>query len=298
MNLPGRIIKKISEAAGLSQGRERIVVKTVEKENPESYLPGFIIGVYRSGTTLLRYVLDSHDNIAVPPETNFLNGIVSVWRNDWYRKGLQGLGVDEDGLRRHLRRFAGGMFDEYAAAKGKKGWFDKTPAYIDILDFLQWIFGEECCYIMLYRHGLDAADSMARMHGQDVNQGPGRTFATEYPDAPHLTNLCYWVEQCERMLAFTAAHPQQCFTLKYEEYATEPEVYLPPLFQFLGEEWDPEVLKFHRKQHDFGLQDYKAEESKGFKPNIGIFKAWPEEEQERAMQIAGPTLKKLGYLPP
>lgn len=32
---------------------------------------GFLIGVYRSGTTLLRYILDSHSKIAVPPETNY-----------------------------------------------------------------------------------------------------------------------------------------------------------------------------------------------------------------------------------
>ena len=192
--------------------------------------------------------------------------------------------------------FAGDLFDDYAVAKGKRRWFDKTPSYVDIMDFLDAVFGHECRYIMLYRHGLDVANSMSKMYGDDVNRGPGRKFAEQYPNAPHLTNLRYWMEQCEKMLAFEKARPDQCFRIKYEEYAAEPEIYLPPLFQFLNEEWDPQVLEFYKQQHDYGLQDYKAEESKGFVPNTGTYQSWPDEEISQAMEMAGPTLKKLGYL--
>jgi hypothetical protein len=296
MSLLGRVIRKISGAAGGPQVRERVIVKTVDRAARQAMPPGFIVGVYRSGTTLLRYVLDSHPNIAVPPESNFLNGLASLHGDEWYRKGLQGMGVDDQGLQRHLRRFAGALFDDYAVAKGKQRWFDKTPSYVDIIEFLHAIFGEQCRYIMLYRHGLDVANSMSRMYENDVNRGPGKKYADQYPGAPHLTNLRYWMEQCEKMLAFEAAHPAQCFRVKYEEYSAEPARYLPPLFEFLDEAWDPQVLEFYKQQHDYGLQDYKAEESKGFMPNTGTYQSWPEAEIAQAMEIAGPTLKKLGYL--
>ena len=41
---------------------------------PGSSLPPFpvIVGVPRSGTTLLRMMLDSHSELAIPPETGFL----------------------------------------------------------------------------------------------------------------------------------------------------------------------------------------------------------------------------------
>lgn len=55
--------------------RERVVVREINAAERRRLAPGFIIGVYRSGTTLLRFVLDSHPNIAVPPESNFLNGL-------------------------------------------------------------------------------------------------------------------------------------------------------------------------------------------------------------------------------
>ena len=104
--------------------------------------PCFLIGVYRSGTTLLRFVLDSHSNIAVPPETNFLYELAQMWRSEWVRKGLAGAGVDEEGMRNLLKRFAEGVLDNYAIAKGKGRWIDKTPAYTDILDFLDFLYGE------------------------------------------------------------------------------------------------------------------------------------------------------------
>ncbi len=296
MGVTGRIVKKISRIFQEPQVRERVVVKKVAGDSGQLPLkPGFIIGVYRSGTTLLRYILDSHPNIAVPPESNFLLGLAETWRSEWYRKGLQGVGVDDEGLRLRMRDFAGGIFDDYARAKGKLRWFDKTPSYIDALDFIDGIFGQECRYIMLYRHGLDVANSMVKMHGDDVQKGPGRKFADEHPDSARLTNARYWVEQCEKMMAFEAAHPGQCFRLLYEQYSAEPEHYLPPVFDFLEETWDPGVLNFSDKQHDYGLQDFKVLESKGFKPNVGTYNAWPERDITKALEITRPTLEKLGY---
>ncbi|HWQ93950.1 MAG TPA: sulfotransferase [Gammaproteobacteria bacterium] len=295
MNLPKRLLNKLSQTFGGTQVRERIVVQQVDSSKRKPLKPGFIVGVYRSGTTLLRFVLDSHPNIAVPPESNFLLGLAELWRNDWYRKGLQGVGVDEEALLLRLREMAGGIFDSYAIAKGKSRWFDKTPSYIDALDFIGPLFGPECRYVMLYRHGFDVAESLARMHGHDVNRGPGRKYAAEHPDSPRLTNARYWAEQCEAMLAFEAAHPQQCFRIFYEQYSSEPERYLPPMFEFLGEPWDPEVLQFADKQHDFGLQDSKILDSKGFSPNIGAHRSWSAEEIALARRLIGPTMEKLGY---
>lgn len=291
------LVQQLSNLIGFLRPkvRERVVVRRVENGRKTFLKPGFIIGAYRSGTTLLRYVLDSHPNIAVPPETNFLVGLADSWRDEWYRKGLLGVGVDDEGLICRLREFAGGVFDDYARAKAKSRWFDKTPSYINILDFIDMLFGRECRYIMLYRHGLDVANSMCIMHGNDINCGPGSKYADEYPGSPRLTNARYWAEQCEKMLEFEAAHQDQCFRIHYEQYAADPDRYLPPLFEFLGEPWNPEVLRFTDKQHDFGLQDSKILNTSGFKPNTGTYKSWPKDEIIKAAEITSATMKKLGY---
>jgi protein-tyrosine sulfotransferase len=295
MNLTLRVLNKINTIIHGPSVRDRIVVKVVDASKRKSLKPGFLLGAYRSGTTLLRYVLDSHSKIAIPPETNFLYPLADLWRSEWVKNGVQGAGIDENALLDRLRGLAAGVFDDYAAAKGKSRWIDKTPAYIDILDFLDALFGKWCRYIMLYRHGLDVASSLANAYEKQVLGGPAKEYADAHSDPPRLTFARYWAEQCEKMMAFEAAHPGQCFRIYYEQYAKEPERYLPPLFDFLGEPWEPEVLNFNKKQHDFGLQDSKILETRGFKPNIGTYDCWSAEEIAAAKEITADTMIKLGY---
>jgi len=295
MNLPRRVLNKINTIIHGPPVRDRIVVKVVDASKRASSEPSFLIGTYRSGSTLLRYVLDTHSNIAVPPETNFLHPLADLWCSEWVKNGIRGAGVDESILLDRLRDFAAGVFDDYATAKGKSRWIDKTPAYVDILDFLDALFGEQCRYIMLYRHGLDVANSLATGYELNVLAGPAKQYADAYNESPRLTFARYWAEQCEKMMAFEAAHPEQCFHIYYEQYAKEPEKYLPPIFEFLDEIWEPAVLKFHKKQHDFGLQDNKILETKGFRPSTGNYREWNEKEIAAAKEITGETMRKLGY---
>ena len=295
MNLTRRVLNKINTIIHGPPVRDRIVVKMVDASKRKSLKPGFLIGVYRSGTTLLRYVLDSHSNIAVPPETNFLYPLAGLWCSDWVKNGLQGAGLDENALLDRLRVFAAGVFDDYTTAKGKPRWFDKTPAYVDILDFLDALFGERCRYIMLYRHGLDVANSLAIMYEKQVLGGPAKQYADAHSDPPRLTFARYWAEECEKMMAFEAAHQGQCFRIHYEQFAQDPEAKIPPLFEFLGEEWEPEVLNFNKKQHDFGLQDDKILESGGFKPSTGNYRKWDADEIAAAKEVTADIMMKLGY---
>ena len=295
MNLARRLLNKINTIIHGSPVRDRIVVKVVDGSSRKSLKPGFLIGVYRSGTTLLRYILDSHSNIAVPPETNFLYPLADLWRSEWIKNGVRGAGIDENALLDRLRELATSVLDNYATAKGKSRWIDKTPAYTDILDFLDAMFGERCRYIMLYRHGLDVASSLANAYEKQVLGGPAKEYADVHSDPPRLTFARYWAEQCEKMLAFEAAHPSQCFRIYYEQYATEPGRYLPPLFKFLDEPWEPEVLNFSKRQHDFGLQDSKILETGGFKPSTGNYRKWDANEIAAAKEVTADTMIKLGY---
>ncbi len=38
----------------------------------------FIVGVARSGTTLLRLMLDAHPRLAIPPETHFIPKVITA----------------------------------------------------------------------------------------------------------------------------------------------------------------------------------------------------------------------------
>jgi protein-tyrosine sulfotransferase len=294
MSLTRRVVNRLRCLIEGPQLRERTVVKTVEAGQARMS-PGFIIGVYRSGTTLLRYVLDSHSRIAVPPESNFLLSLAELHDDPWVRKGLRGVGVDDQALRERLRGFAHGIFDDYARAKDKQRWLDKTPGYAAILPFLNAVFGPRCRYIMLYRHGLDVANSMAARCENGVVFGPAKRYVEEAGVTPRVGFARYWAELCGRMLAFEAEHPSQCLRLRYEDYAGDPQRFLPPVFEFLGEPWQPQVLEYHRRTHDFGLQDHKVTENRGFAPVSGTYRDWSADDRRAAGEVAGPVLERLGY---
>ena len=296
MGFPRRIAVRLKRFIEAPPPRERTVVKVVRAQEVRRLPAGFIIGVYRSGTTLLRYVLDSHSRITVPPESNYLVTLADLYTSDWNRKGLRAVGLDDEELIDRLRAFSHDIYDSYTMAKGKSRWFDKTPSYVEILGFLDHLFGEDAKYVMLYRHGLDVANSLVRTtKAGTVFAGAATRYEADYRASPRIAYTKYWVELCEKMLSFEASHPEQCFRLRYEDYTSEPAVYLKPLFDFIGEPWEGEVLDFAAKTHDFGLQDSKILETRRFQPSIGNYKEWSRDDIAKASEIAGPTLEKLGY---
>src|SRR4051812_43739731 len=104
----------------------------------------FIVGCGRSGNTLLRMMLDSHPDMAIPPETEvlvdasraehsseeFLDAVMSHWRFD-------DLHLDADAFASAVRAlpvFSVSealriMYRHYAAKFGKHRFGDKTPYY-------------------------------------------------------------------------------------------------------------------------------------------------------------------------
>ena len=118
----------------------------------------------------------------------------------------------------------------------------------------------------------------------------------EDPAESRRVSLCrYWAHQCRKMLDFEHGHPGQCFRIRYEDMATEPEKFLPGVFRFLAEEWEPSVLDFHRFQHDFGLQDDKILGADGFRARINTYQGWHPEELQQATAVASSTLRALGF---
>ncbi len=254
--------------------------------------PIFVVGVHRSGTTLLRLILDSHSRIACPPESFFVAPLSSLLEDPKAMEGLEAMGFDETHVLGKLRETASYFFETYAATHGKARWADKTPSYVNCLDTLERLYGPECRYLLLFRHGLDAACSIAEMPNRDLEPYVEACQGDRYAAAAR-----YWSAQCEKMLAFKARHPERCLELRYEELTSEPEARVPEIFEFLGEAWEPAVLRFHEQSHDtwMGLQDEKAARSKGFEPNTERWRTQPADVVARMLHEAKPMVERLGY---
>ncbi len=268
---------------------QRVFVAPPPKTRME--VPIFIIGVHRSGTTLLRLVLDSHSRIAVPRESVFLLPLSGMLREEAALHGLAALGFEPEHVFIKLREFSDYFFDAYAAARGKPRWADKSPQYVDCLDFIERLYGPACKYLFIYRHGLDVANSI----------GPRRNIRLARPHKeacgdPYAGAARYWAVQCRKMLAFEHTHRARVFAFKYEEFVQAPEQTGKQIFAFLGEPWEPQVLEYYKHEHDVGgLEDPIASASKGFRPSMKNYLQLPAATLESMKREAGEMLERLGY---
>ncbi len=284
LGLVARVQRKLRTA---SQQRVFVTPQPVAIATP----PIFIIGVHRSGTTLLRLVLDSHSHIAVPRESVFLLPLSEMWRDETALLGLSGLGFEAEHVLYKLRELSDYFFNSYAAARNKPRWADKSPQYVDCLDFIEKLYGPSCKYLFIYRNGLDVACSI----------GTRKVFklAKPHQDAcgdPFLGAARYWSVQCEKMLQFEQTYRERVFTLRYEEFVHAPETIARKLFEFVGAPWEPQVLEFHKQEHDTGfLEDPIASMSKGFQPSLKNYEKLPPELVQGMKREAQGMLQQLGY---
>jgi hypothetical protein len=105
--------------------------------------PIFVVGCHRSGTTLLRFILDTHPLVACPPESKFIAGLAAAFNYPQALDGLFALGVSEDMYLAELRGIVERSMGRYLASRGKERWVDKTPNYYRILPFIDRLFGRE-----------------------------------------------------------------------------------------------------------------------------------------------------------
>ncbi|MDQ3146191.1 MAG: sulfotransferase, partial [Actinomycetota bacterium] len=200
------------------RARQHRVVILSEPVPPSPYPPVFLIGCPRSGTSLVRRVVDSHSRFACPPESHFLLSLLSTLSTRRSMVGMESMGFGRSVVVARLRSFAEQFFLEYAAACGKPRWADKTPFYVDVLDGLDELFAATPRYVMIYRHGLDVTYSM-----MEVLPELFTTVSTPEGSADHRdvrAAAAYWADKVSRMLDFERRHPDRVLRVRYEDLTT------------------------------------------------------------------------------
>jgi protein-tyrosine sulfotransferase len=265
----------------------------LERPRSESGPPIFVVGCHRSGTSLLRRILDSHPSIACPPESKFLLPLTDLLRDDASMRGLSSMGYDREDVVRTVAAFASRFFDGYASAAGKARWADKTPNYVGRLSELWELFGPQARFVLIVRNGLDVVFSLvdAGRHYPAIDDSVEQAGGDRRIGAAH-----FWRDQNRMLEAFRLEHPEATHVVRYEELTTVPEPVLRSMFGFLGEAWDPRVLDYQRFPHHAGFEDPDVRIRGRIEPNSGRSLGWPEEERRRVTEACEPMLSRLGYV--
>ena len=254
--------------------------------------PIFVLGCDRSGTSLLRRILDSHSNIACPPETKFIFQLVKVYETNQSLTGLKSLGFKESDVLQQMRVFISRFLDGYAEAKGKKRWAEKTTHNVNCAETIDMAFQATPQYLAIVRHGLDVAHSLANVTHSKV------TVIDKYRHGGADTEMAtvrHWGAMNRKIVDFQSKVGERLMLIKYEDLTTRPEKVLKGIFEFLGEPWEPAVLDYNRQPHDSGYDDLKAGQTQSIISNSGNYKKWPLDYQERLFEEGRDVFAHFDY---
>jgi hypothetical protein len=250
--------------------------------------PVFVIGSPRSGTTLLRLILDSHPRISCGEETHFLRDLEAVVGRHWELVATYGL--PREWWIKHIRELYQAFQAEVLARSGKVRWAEKDPTYTLHLPFIEELF-PDALYVHLLRDGYDVIASFRDRWGY---KSAARAARTEW--ARYVTTA--------RELG-TRLPEERFLEVRYEELVADPDGQGQRIFGFLGEAWDPAVLEFDPTEHSatdryqwFTAQrrETGGEDSTIYRSRVGAGAASLDPILRTVLRRRhGPLLRELGY---
>jgi protein-tyrosine sulfotransferase len=230
--------------------------------------PIFILSCERAGSTLLRYIFDTHPRVCSPAQLYLGELCRSLYRSIYYSLG-QTVSVESEAERDSLvmgetRRIITEFMGRYASAKGKEVWCEKTTDNLKHVGLLDEVF-PDAKFVCLYRNCMDVTHS--NLEGSRFGFMPELTsYIQQNPENTVAAMVNSWIEKTNRLLQFERTHPSKCFRIKYESIVLEPSQTLQSLFLALGLEWSESLLNsVFSTPHDEGAGDPKILFTKSIK---------------------------------
>ena len=266
--------------------------------------PLFVLGVSRSGTTMLRVILDRSPGIAIPDETFFVPqlahrhpGVVDPAELLEDVRRLPRLAAWEVPLEDIASRLRPGMttgealdavFQAYAAKHAKPRWGDKTPMYMRHLTLLERLF-PTAQYVHLVRDGRDAALSFLEM--------PVGTFTRTWahPTSP-AQFACLWRKEVEDARSLGRRVGQRRYLeVRYEELVADPDGIVSAICAFAEIPFEQRMLAYSEA---VDVSDKPHQQRLLRPPTTGV-RSWRHDmsadDVSAFEEVAGDLLAELGY---
>ena len=273
-------------------------------------MPVFLIGTQRSGSNLLRLMLNQSRELAAPHPPHVLHRMTPLLDRygDLSDPARFALLVDDVcrlvdanpvawrespfDRERVLARCGGrslvavlaAVYEQQACDAGARDWVCKSMANVDFLDEISGYFGAGAKFVHLHRDGRDVALS----------------FQKAPVGEKHVYSIAkQWRRDQEKALAHRRRAEAAVFRIGYEELTSEPRPVLERLCGFLGLRFEPPMLEAHTSREALATSRAGELWSNLTRPvlaNSGKFHAQMPEEDVRVFEaVAGPALRSLGY---
>jgi Sulfotransferase family len=288
-----------------------LVKSLLAQESVNPYL--FVVGVPRSGTTLLQRMLDAHPQLSVINEAYWLGrdfrqrpGVIrdGLATKKLVRKLLaiskfRQLRLTEAELLRLLKkakpvryeRFASLIVDVYANRCGKPLVGDKTPSYVTRMPYLHEMW-PRARFVHLIRDPRDVCLSMLDWDRGERNAGRYGTWETD----PIVSSALFWRRGVSLgREAGAALGPDLYYELRYEDLVTAPADQLRAICAFLDLPYAEAMVEYSRGRTG---KPWRSAKAQWLPPTPGL-RDWESEmaqpDLERVEAAVADLLTGLGY---
>ena len=268
--------------------------------------PILIIGMGRSGTSVLLQALGKHPEIiAFPGEAPFLTSIggnaslfISELNNtnseyyrsslktdiDYFHIALARLGVETAGGKHYaLKEYVKALWRE-KSFKQKKHWSAKTfPTEIVAKGLLSVYPNAKFIYIV--RNGVDVVHSMTKFHG--------------FKNKEFESHCHNWNDSIKKYRYLTKN--DNALFVRHEHLLSDPIVFFSTVFDFLNLSVDSMCIRFVTETLVHPLDQpthHQLDAVKQLKDRESPFKSWPVTHQDTFLAICSESMKELGYTLP
>jgi hypothetical protein len=277
--------------------------------------PIFVVGVQRSGTTLLAAMLASHSRLSCGPETHFFRRLAEADTDQlcaaesWPDRALAFLAsirhsafeghesislLEKYGLQREevanylklgdpsVPRMLAGVTTLYMRRLGKRRWVEKTPDHIRYVQQIRKYFPDSPI-IRIVRDPRDVALSLMEV--------PWGTRSL-------LEGLLFWKQVDEASDSFFL-NDGRSHSLRFEDLLGNPQDSLQRLCRFLGEEYEPTMMDTASAGSQLNSRGVPWKENVRRPLNSGRLEVWKrklcEEKNRLAEAFIGDRLQRYGY---
>jgi hypothetical protein len=227
--------------------------------------PVFVLCTGRSGSTLLRFLLDAHPDLACPPEMK-LPAVVAQLATLWSTiEAIPPSGGSGNGMAgmpaaavAGIRHTVDLMVGPYLARRGKKRYCNKDLGTEPYADVLQEVY-PKAKFICLYRHPMDVIASGIEACPWGLANYGFEPYVAGAPGNSVLALARYWADHTAAIMAVEDKFPGSCYRVRYEDLVADPDAVAEKIFEFLGLLPVARIsaLCFSSERERFGAGDYK-----------------------------------------
>ena len=200
------------------------------KERPGP-TPIFVVGMPRSGTTLVEQILASHSNVEATDELPYLERIgLKLEQSGGYAKALAAFSAEQQ--QSYASEYLAGV-----APYRKRNldyFIDKNPTNFLHIGLIKALF-PEARIINIVRDPLDNAMSVFKQY---FNRGNEHSYSME-------GIIYYWQGYITLMRHWEQLYPGEVFHLSYEALANHPEEKITGILEYCGLPVEPRCFRFY-----------------------------------------------------